>query len=283
MARSLVLGHRGLVGQALMRKMPDSFTGFPVKTDRVYLAAARVGGIGTNVETPADMIADNIEIQLRCIQSCTDLGAKLLFIGSSCIYPRDATCPIPESALMTGPLEPTNSAYAMAKLAGLEMCKAHAKQYGLRYVALMPCNLYGPGRPNDTHVVNMLMRRFHEAKLSGVPCVTVWGSGAPLRELMHVDDLAEAAVYFMNMPEAEGQIINVGTGYEITIRDLAILLARIVDYRGDIVFDSTKPDGVYRKVLDVSLARSLGWEAKTPLRVGLSTTYEWYVNNGGWQ
>lgn len=279
--RSLVLGHRGLVGQALERKLGPS-TPFSAAPDHVYLAAAKVGGIGTNVSEPLDMLETNLAIQSKYLHLTYASGAKLLFLGSSCIYPANATCPIREDQLMTGPLEPTNSAYAMAKLAGLEMCRAYAKQYGLRYVALMPCNLYGPGRPNDTHVVNMLMRRFHEAKLANAPVVGVWGTGRPLRELMHVDDLAEAAVRFMNLLEAEGQTINVGTGSEISIHALAITIAEIVGYHGDIEFDQTKPDGVYRKVLDVTKAASMGWTAKIGLVDGLKRTYDWYVNNGGW-
>lgn len=286
--RSLVLGHRGLVGQALERRLGPS-TPFSAAPDHVYLAAAKVGGIGANISNPLDMLEENLAIQSKYLHLTHAAGAKLCFLGSSCIYPsetlthwRPVGVPWREEDLMSGPLEPTNSAYAMAKLAGLEMCKAYAKQYGLRYVALMPCNLYGPGRPNDTHVVNMLMRRFHEAKLAGAPVVSVWGTGRPLRELMHVDDLAEAAVYFMNLPEAEGQLINAGTGSEISIHALATTIAEIVGYEGDIEFDHTKPDGVYRKVMDSSKANGLGWRPTIGLVDGLQRTYDWYVNNGGW-
>lgn len=287
--RSLVLGHRGLVGQALDRKLrPCAVDRDRLQySDHIYLAAARVGGIGSNVEQPADFFTTNMAVQMDVIAATASFKAKLLFLGSSCIYPAESRthgifAPFKEDDLMAGPLEPTNSAYAMAKLAGLEMCKAYAKQYGLRYVALMPCNLYGPGRPNDTHVVNMLMRRFHEAKLASAPVVSVWGTGRPLRELMHVDDMAEAAVHFMNLPEAEGQLINVGTGSEISIHALATTIAEIVGYNGDIEFDHTKPDGVYRKVMDSSKANGLGWRPTIGLVDGLKRTYDWYVNNGGW-
>ncbi len=289
--RSLVLGHRGLVGSAIVRKLGDCVTladreriestWLPI-ADHVYFAAAKAGGIGTNVDQCADMITSNLRVQLDVIESCRLSGAKLLFLGSSCIYPRMAPQPIPESALMSGPLEPTNSAYAMAKLAGIEMCRAYARQYGLKFVALMPCNLYGPGRPQDTHVIPMLMRRFHVAKIDNHKSVRVWGSGRPMREFMHVEDLAEAAVHFMNLPEANGRVINVGTGSEISIHGLATMIAEVVGYQGEIEFDHSKPDGVPRKVLDVSLAASMGWKAKIPLAYGLTGTYEWHLRNRSW-
>lgn len=287
---ALVLGHNGLVGQALLLKMPASritdldlteSTVVPIEGQPVYLAAARVGGIQTNIDCAADMIDGNLTIATRIIRVCTMTKSKLCFLGSSCIYPRITPQPIPESALMTGPLEPTNSAYAMAKLAGIEMCRAYARQYKLRFVALMPCNLYGPGRPKDTHVINMLMKRLHEAKLRGDKSVTIWGTGVPFREFMHVDDCADAAMYFMGL-DKHPDLINVGTGVEIDISGLAMLLREIVGFKGDVLFDPTKPDGTPRKVLDVSLANKLGWSAKIPLAQGLEQTYRWYVENGEW-
>ena len=242
------------------------------KGDRVYLAASRVGGIQYNINSPADIIAENLLIQSNVIRRCAAVGASLLFLGSSCIYPV-LDRPITEADFMTGPLQPTNRAYAVAKIAGVEMCRAYGKQYGLRSVILMPCNVYGPGRPNDTHVVNQLMRRFHTAKLEGAPSVVVWGDGTALRELMHVDDLAKACVELMAQASVEAPMVNVGSGREICIRDLAIVIAQVVGYDGDIAFDSAKPSGAPRKVLDCSLATRLGWRARTPLREGLDRTY----------
>jgi GDP-L-fucose synthase len=238
----------------------------------VYHAAGRVGGIEANIEFPADMIAENLAIQSNVVHQCARARAKLLFLGSSCIYPV-LDRPITEADFMTGPLEPTNRAYAVAKIAGIEMCRAYGKQYGLRSVILMPCNLYGPGRPNDTHVVNQLMRRFHAAKLENAPSVVVWGDGTALRELMHVDDLAEACVELMAQASAEAPMVNVGTGIEHTIAELAYMLADVVGYMGPITFDTSKPSGVHRKVLNCSLATRLRWRARTHLREGLERTY----------
>jgi len=288
--RSLVLGHRGLVGQALMRLNPsfsyddrDLRESVPYieKGDRVYLAASRVGGLQYNIDSPADIIDENLLIQSNVIRRCAAVGASLLFLGSSCIYPV-LDRPITEADFMTGPLEPTNRAYAIAKIAGIEMCRAYGKQYGLRSVILMPCNVYGPGRPNDTHVVNQLMRRFHTAKLElrlprvplrlvrprkSTPSVVVWGYGTALRELMHVGDLAEACVDLMAKANAEAPMVNVGTGIEHTIAELAFMLAEIVGYKGAITFDGFKPSGVHRKVMVPT------WRARTPLREGLERTY----------
>lgn len=291
--RSLILGHRGLVGQALVRRLRDEIITTAENKDlreldevrslmplngprHVYLAAGHVGGIQTNIDLAGDMIVENCQIQTTVITTAAASESKLCFLGSSCIYPRDTAQPMPESALMTGSLEQSNSAYATAKLCGLEMCKALRKQYGLKYVALMPCNLYGPGRPSDTHVLGMLMRRFHDAKMTCVPTITVWGTGTPLREFMHVDDAAEACVHFMNHPHAEGETINVGTGEEISIHALAYMLAEVSGYTGSIQFDHSKPDGTPRKVLNSEKAIRMGWAPKVSLRDGLEKTYRAY-------
>ncbi|HTI85164.1 MAG TPA: GDP-L-fucose synthase [Alphaproteobacteria bacterium] len=303
-SRIYVAGHRGLVGSAIVRKLgalgysdlvvrPRSELDLTRQSaveaffaserpEVVFLAAARVGGIVANDSRPADFIRDNLAIQTNVIEAARRSGArKLLFLGSSCIYPRLAPQPIREESLLTGPLEPTNEAYAIAKIAGYMMCRAYWRQHGFKAISLMPTNLYGPHDnfdPTGSHVVPGLMRRFHEAKLAGAPEVAVWGSGTPRRELLHVDDLADAAVMLMNTYDSP-DIINVGTGEDATIADIAAAVKNAVGYRGRIVFDRSKPDGTPRKVLDVSRITALGWRPKIAFADGLGETYRWFVAN----
>lgn len=299
--RVLVLGHKGLVGSAICRALADrpddhfllttpagdlrhSDTWRPLLSVRptlIYMAAAKVGGIAENAAKPACFIEDNLRIQTHAISLAHHVGAKLLFLGSSCIYPRECPQPIREEYLGTGSLEPTNEAYAWAKLAGIAMVKAYRKQYGFRGICLMPTNLYGPGdRFDDTgHLVPSLMRRMHEAMVRGEASVTVWGTGTPRRELLHVDDLARACVHLMNMYEGE-EIVNVGTGEDLSVREIAALVADVVGFRGRVEWDASKPDGTPRKVLDVTRVNALGWRAEIPLRRGLEETYAWYLENG---
>jgi GDP-L-fucose synthase len=247
-------------------------------SDIVFLCAARVGGIKANSERPAEFIYDNLIIQSNVIDAAYRAGVKkLLFLGSSCIYPRDAKQPITEDQLLTGPLEPTNEAYAIAKIAGIKMCQAYRKQYGFNAICAMPTNLYGPGDKysDDGHVIPGLMRRFHEAKESGAKAVTVWGTGKARREFLHVDDMADAAVFLMERYD-ESEPINVGRCADVTIRDLAESIAEIVGFAGDILFDNTKPDGTPRKLLDVSKIGRLGWFPKIHLMDGLESTYAEY-------
>ena len=252
------------------------------KPDYVFLAAAKVGGIVANDTRPADFIRDNLAIQGNVIESARRSGVrKLLFLGSSCIYPRLAPQPIREESLLTGPLEPTNEAYAIAKIAGYMMCRSYWRQHGFKAISLMPTNLYGPNDnfdPTGSHVLPGLIRRFHEAKTANLPEVVVWGTGTPRRELMHADDLADAAVSLMQTYDSP-DIINVGTGTDVTIAELATLVKDVVGYRGRLVFDSTKPDGMPRKVLDVSRIHALGWRAKVALADGVRETYRWFVAN----
>jgi GDP-L-fucose synthase len=250
------------------------------RPDYVFLAAAKVGGILANDTYPADFIRDNLQIQTNTIDAAHRHGVKkLCFLGSSCIYPRLAPQPMSEDALLTGPLEPTNEWYAIAKIAGIKMCQAYAKQYGFRAISLMPTNLYGPGDNFDlqtSHVLPALLRKFHEAKLSEAASVTVWGSGTPRREFLFVDDLADAACFLMQEYESP-EIINVGVGEDATIAALAELIRDVVGYKGNIEFDSSKPDGTPRKLLDVSKAAGMGWHARTRLADGVRATYEWYL------
>jgi GDP-L-fucose synthase len=238
-----------------------------------------VGGIRANEQRPAEFIGENLMIQTHMIHEAWASGVKkFLFLGSSCIYPREAPQPIPESALLTGPLEPTNQWYALAKIAGIRMCQAYRRQYGFEAISLMPTNLYGPGdnfHPTESHVIPGLMRRFHEAYEAGDRDVVVWGSGAPFREFLHVDDLAEALVFAMAHYDEE-EILNIGTGQEISIRELAQVIAEVVRYRGTITFDSTQPDGPPRKRLDIGKLSELGWVARIGLREGLEETYGWF-------
>ncbi len=248
----------------------------------VFLAAAKVGGILANSQAPAEFLRDNLAIQTNVIHSAWKAKVKKLeFLGSSCIYPKFAPQPIHEDSLLTGALEPTNQWYAVAKIAGLKMAEAYREQYGFSAISLMPTNLYGPGDNFDltsSHVLPALLRKFHEAKLTNAPSVSIWGSGTPRREFLHVDDLAAAAVLFMETYDSP-EIVNVGTGADVTIRELAELLASITGFQGELAFDSTKPDGTPRKLLDVSRAKAAGWTAKIGLNDGVATTYRWYLDS----
>jgi len=296
-----VAGGRGLVGSAIVRALAArGFTRVlaPPRSevdlrdrravDRffaaerpayVFMAAAKVGGIVANDTYPADFIRDNLEVQTNVIDAAYRNGTrKFCFLGSSCIYPRLAPQPIPESALLAGPLEPTNQWYAVAKIAGIKMCQAYAKQYGFAAISAMPTNLYGPGDNFDlttSHVVPALLRKFHAAKESGEAEVTVWGSGTPRREFLYVDDLADALCFLMERYDSP-EIINVGCGEDVTIAELAAMIADVVGFRGALVFDRSKPDGTPRKLLDVGKLQALGWQARTPLADGLRATYDWY-------
>lgn len=250
----------------------------------VFLAAAKVGGILANDTYGGDFIRDNLLIQTHVIEAArqTDVQ-KLLFLGSSCIYPKFAPQPMPENCLLTGILEPTNEPYAVAKIAGLTMVKAYRKQYGFNGISLMPTNLYGPGDNFDltsSHVLAALLRKFHEARLTSAPTVTVWGTGKPRREFLHVDDLADAALFLMQRYESEDPI-NVGVGEDISIGELAMMIRDIVGYTGDIIYDTAKPDGTPRKLLDVSRLHALGWQARIGLREGIAATYAWYCAHHG--
>jgi GDP-L-fucose synthase len=301
-SRVFVAGHRGLVGSAIVRSLEalgcrnllvrshaelELCDQAAVKQfflenqpEFVFLAAAKVGGILANSNQPAEFLYQNLAIQNNVIHSAWRHGAKkLLFLGSSCIYPRLAPQPIKEEYLLTGPLEPTNEAYAIAKIAGLKLASAYRAQYGFSTISLMPTNLYGPGDNFDlesAHVLPAMIRRFHEAKISDVPEVTLWGTGTPRREFLHVDDLANAACFLMENYDSP-QLLNVGVGKDLTIAELAILVARVVGYSGRIVFDPSRPDGTPRKLLDVSRIHTLGWYAQIPFERGIASTYEWYL------
>ncbi|SHM30222.1 GDP-L-fucose synthase [Rhodanobacter sp. OK091] len=303
-ARIYVAGHRGLVGSAIVRRLKaDGASNLILRThqeldlsnqsqveqffateepDYVFLAAAKVGGILANSTYPAEFIHNNLAIQTNVIHNAWKYGAKkLLFLGSSCIYPRDCPQPIKEEYLLTGPLEPTNEWYAIAKIAGLKMCQAYRQQYGFDAICAMPTNLYGPGDnfdPDNSHVVPALIRRFHEAKVAGIPKVTIWGSGRPLRELLHADDLADALLVLMHAYSAEG-IVNIGSSDEVSIAELAHTIASVVGYTGSMLFDASKPDGTPRKALDAHRMRDLGWSAQIPLEEGLAATYAWHIKN----
>ena len=299
-----VAGHRGLVGSALVRELArrggaalllrertelDLTDAVAVEAffarerpTQVYLAAAKVGGIRANDTYPAEFIRDNLAIQTNVIHSAWQHGvAKLLFLGSSCIYPRLAPQPMQEEHLLTGPLEPTNEWYAIAKIAGIKMCQAYRRQYGFNTISLMPTNLYGPGDNyalENSHVLPALIRRFHEAKLAGAAEVVVWGTGTPKREFLHVDDLAAAAVHLMQHYEGE-QIVNVGTGVDVSIAELAALVKQVVGFEGGLRFDASKPDGTPRKLLDVSRLHGLGWRHSIELTAGLASAYRWFVEH----
>ena len=295
-------GHRGLVGAAIVRQLEalgcrklllrshfeldlreqaavdDFFREH--RPQFVFLAAAKVGGILANATHPAEFLRDNLAIQTNVIHAGWMYGAKkLLFLGSSCIYPRLAPQPIKEEYLLTGPLEATNEAYAIAKIAGLKLAAAYHAQYGFSAISLMPTNLYGPGDNFDletSHVLPAMIRRFHEAKMSGSSSVTLWGTGMPRREFLHVDDLANAACFLMEKYDSP-DLLNIGVGEDLTVADLAALVARIVGYDGRILFDPSRPDGTPRKLLDVSRIHALGWRARIPLERGIALTYEWYL------
>ncbi len=303
-SRTFVAGHRGLVGSSLLRKLQSAGFSNLITRDRgeldlvdqpavqqffdgqspeyVFLAAAKVGGIHANSAYPADFIRINLQIQTNVIDTAYRSGTqKLLFLGSSCIYPRLAPQPMSEDCLLTGPLEQTNEAYAIAKIAGIEMCQAYQRQHGFNAISVMPTNLYGPGDNfslENSHVLPALIRKFHEAKQAGADEVVIWGTGKPRREFMYVDDLADACLFLMEHYDGE-QLVNVGWGEDGTIRELAELIGSVVGYSGQVVFDTSKPDGTPRKLLDVSKLRELGWRAETPLRAGIENTYAWFLEH----
>lgn len=302
--RVYVAGHRGLVGSAIWRFLESQgFTNLlgatssevdlrdrdatfaffaKARPDVVIDAAAKVGGIMANSTFPADFLSDNLRIQVNVMDAAKDHGVqRLLFLGSSCIYPRLAEQPIRESSLLTGALEPTNDAYAIAKIAGILQVQANRRQHGRHWISAMPTNMYGPGDNFDSqtsHVLPALIRRFHEATESGASEVVLWGTGTPRREFLHVDDLAEAALFLLEHYD-DGQTINVGVGEDLTIRELAEIVADVVGFNGELLQDTSKPDGTPRKLLDVSRINALGWRARTPLRDGIKSTYEWYRQN----
>ncbi|QEE42807.1 MULTISPECIES: GDP-L-fucose synthase [unclassified Methylobacterium] len=308
-----VAGHRGMVGSAIVRRLRELGYGRILTADRqaldlldqaavraffaqnridmVYLAAAKVGGIHANNTYPAEFIHENLLIQANLIHAAhvADVD-RLLFLGSSCIYPKHAEQPMREDALLTGILEPTNEPYAIAKIAGIKMCESYNRQYGRRYRSVMPTNLYGPNdnfHPQNAHVLPALMRRLHEAKQAGSASVTVWGTGRAMREFLHVDDMARASVFVMELDDAvyaantrpDLSHINVGTGADCTIRELAEALARVIGYAGRLEFDATKPDGTPRKLMDVSRLRAMGWRPEIDLERGLQQTYGWFLEN----
>jgi len=296
-----VAGHRGMVGSALVRALRAA--GFQnlivrarseldltrqldveqffasVRPEYVFMAAAKVGGILANDSLPAQFLYDNLAIQTNVIDAAYRNGTrKLLFLGSSCVYPRLAPQPIPEASLLSGPLEPTNEWYALAKIAGIKQCEAYRRQYGFNAISVMPTNLYGPEDNFDltsSHVLPALLRKFHEAAASGSPTVEVWGSGAPRREFLHVDDLAAACLFLMERLDAAGWI-NVGAGTELTIAELAQTIARVTGFNGEVRFDASKPDGTPRKLLDSARITALGWTPRISLEAGLRSTYDWY-------
>ncbi len=310
-----VAGHRGLVGSAVVRRLQrDGHSALITRThaeldltdehatraffaaekpEYVVLAAAKVGGIVANNSYPAEFIRDNLAIQTNVIHAAYLAGVKrLLFLGSSCIYPKLAPQPMKESCLLTGPLEPTNRPYALAKIAGIEMCWSYNRQYGTQYLAAMPTNLYGPGdnyHPTNSHVIPALLRKFHEAKRAGAPSVTVWGTGTPRREFLFSDDMADACVFLLNLADDryaallgsdesvtgrfEPPLVNIGVGEDVTIAELAALVSKVVGYGGEIVYDRSKPDGTPRKLMDVGLLNSAGWKASTALGEGLAVAY----------
>jgi len=304
-ARIFVAGHRGMAGSAIARRLQaEGYANLLLRTraeldltrqaaveqffaaekpEYVFLAAAKVGGILANSTRPAEFIGENLAIQTNIIDAAYRNGAKkLLFLGSSCIYPKFAPQPIREESLLEGALEPTNEWYAVAKIAGIKMAQAYRAQYGFPAISLMPTNLYGPGDNFDlqsSHVAPAMIRKFHEAKLSGAPHVTLWGSGTPRREFLHVDDLAGAALFAMEHYDAPG-ILNAGTGQDVTIAELAEIIRSITGFTGGIVWDTSKPDGTPRKLLDVSRLAALGWRASTPLAEGLESAYRWFLAKG---
>jgi len=301
-----IAGHRGLVGSAIMRKLQkEGYKNLLFKThaeldlinqravndffettkpEYVFLAAAKVGGILANKQQKADFIYQNLEIQNNIINTaCKNKVKKLLFLGSSCIYPKLAPQPIREEYLLTGPLEETNDSYAIAKIAGITMCQSYNLQYGTNYISVMPTNLYGPNDNFDlenSHVVPALIRKFHEAKINKAAEASVWGTGRVYREFLHVDDLADALLFLM-LNYDKSELINIGTGKDILIKDLAELIKKVVGYQGKITWDTSKPDGTPRKLLDLTRLNSLGWKAKIALETGIAATYEWYKNTYG--
>lgn len=313
MKRVFVAGHKGMVGSAIIRQLKgrddiklitrtsselnltnqiavnDFFA--TEQIDEVYLAAAKVGGIHANNSYPAEFIYDNLMIEANIIHAAHINGINnLLFLGSSCIYPKLASQPMKETELLTGVLEPTNEPYAIAKIAGIKLCESYNRQYGRNYRSVMPTNLYGENdnfHPENSHVIPALMRRFHEAKLANESEVIVWGTGTPMREFLYVDDMAAASVHIMELDKATYKAntldmlshINVGTGVDCTIREMAETMARVVGFMGKVVFDATKPDGTPRKLMDVSRLKDLGWSYSLDLEAGLNKTYQWFLNN----
>jgi len=303
-SKIFVAGHRGMVGSAIVRRLEEEgFTQiltrnrsdldlldrssvrrfFEIERPEIVLdAAARVGGIVANSENPVEFLVENLTIQNNVIQSAADFGvAKLLFLGSSCIYPKLAPQPISEDSLLTGPLEPTNDAYALAKIAGIKLCQAYAKQYGKNFISAMPTNLYGPNDNFDlrtSHVLPALIRKVHEAKTSGARTVTVWGTGTPRREFLHVDDLADACLFLLNNYDSP-EIVNIGCGEDFTIRELVETVCETLGFDGELVFDTSKPDGTPRKLLNTEKLRSLGWSPRIPLREGILDAYAWFLKS----
>ena len=301
-ARIFVAGHNGMVGSAIVRKLKEIGYTNIITFDRsklnllnqldvqsffnincpeyVFVCAAKVGGIKANNEMKGDFIYENIMIQSNIIKSSKDHNVKkLIFLGSSCIYPKMSPQPIKEEYLLTGPLEPTNDAYAIAKIAGIKMCQSFNQQYGTNFISVMPTNLYGPNDNydlNNSHVLPAMIRKFHEAKLEGKDKVEIWGTGTPMREFLYVDDLADACCHLM-LNYNGSEVVNIGTGVDITIKDLALTIKEVVGFRGDIYFNTDMPDGTPRKLLDVSRLKDLGWEYKTTLREGIEKTYKDYV------
>ncbi len=297
-----IAGHRGLVGSAIVRRLESDGFANLVKRDRaaldladeaavysffaderpdvVVFAAAKVGGIKANNDFPVEFLLDNLRLQNNIISAAHSIGVrKLLFLGSSCIYPKHAPQPIPESALLTGPLEPTNDAYAIAKIAGIKLCQSYARQYRKNFICAMPTNLYGPGDNFDlesSHVLAALIRKAHDAKESGARELVVWGTGRPRREFLHVDDMAAACVFLLRHYDSP-EIVNVGSGEDLTIRALAELICDVVGFKGELTFDESKPDGTPRKLLDISKLRALGWAPTIPLREGIAHTYHWFL------
>ena len=303
-AKIYIAGHRGMVGSAITRALETNGHSNLLKRTRTQLdladtaavakffqkekpeivifAAAKVGGIKANDDFPVEFLIDNLRIQTNVIAAAHESGArKLLFLGSSCIYPKHAPQPIPESALLTGPLEPTNEAYAVAKIAGIELCQAYDREYGANFISAMPSNLYGPNESFDletSHVLAALLRKAHEAKKSRARELVVWGTGTPRREFLHVDDCASACLFLLQKYDSP-EIINVGSGEDVTIRELAELICDVVGFDGALTWDKSKPDGTPRKLLDVSKLRALGWKSTIPLREGIARTYDWFLNN----
>ena len=301
-ARIFVAGHNGMVGSAIVRKLKELGYTNIITFDRsqlnllnqsdvqsffnincpeyVFICAAKVGGIKANNEMKGDFIYENLTIQSNIIKSSKDYNVKkLIFLGSSCNYPKMSPQPIKEEYLLTGPLEPTNDAYAIAKIAGIKMCQSFNQQYSTNYISVMPTNLYGPNDNydlNNSHVLPAMIRKFHEAKLEGKDKVELWGTGTPMREFLYVEDLADACVYLMKNYNSS-EVINIGTGVDITINDLALTIKEVVGFKGDIYFNTDMPDGTPRKLLDVSKLKELGWEYKTTLREGIKKTYKNYV------
>ena len=301
-----VAGHRGLAGSAIVRELrAQGYANLIVRTRAevdlaergavrrffekerpqvVVVAAAKVGGIKANNDFPVEFLLENLKVQNNVIEAAADFGAaKLLFLGSSCIYPKFAAQPIREDALLTGALEPTNEAYALAKIAGIKLCQAYARQHGRNFTSAMPTNLYGPGDNFDlqnSHVLPALLRKIHEAKVRGEASVPVWGTGTPRREFLHVDDLASACRFLLENHDSP-EIVNVGCGEDVSIRELAELIREIVGFTGALAFDPTQPDGTPRKLLDIARLKGLGWAPRIALRAGVQQTYEWYCRAGG--